>query len=970
MIFSTNNSRMNKPLYLYILLLSVCVVTTDIGLCAQNLPTNFGLTEPQPTATLPCSRSAQQKSCDIHPVKALCDNELFPDNEILIPGKWKMASEKMALQQSASPLRLEFDTSDWYDATVPGTVLTTLVDNGVFPDPYWGLNNIAIPDSLCRTQWWYRTEFLTPKQATDKHVQLLFNGINYRADIWLNGHFVGKITGAFIRGVFDVDQYLVPEGLNVLAVKVYPPNNPGIPHEQSTTAGVGPNGGQLCLDGPTFISSEGWDWIPGIRDRNTGLWQDVRLRFSGDIEIFDPQIVTDLPLPDTTSANITARAVLRNRSNLDQNTTVTFKFNNITVSKKVYLPSKSEAQIELTPDEFPSLRIKNPHLWWPNGYGEAFLYSAVFGVETNGVISDHRNIRFGIRELSYDLTVKDQDGIVRDINFNPIDAYAAGIPVLDMLDNSQIEPSCEVSIPRLLSKIPSPGIKETKNSATPYLTIRVNGKKIFIRGGNWGMDDGMKRVSRERLEPYIRLHRDQHFNMIRNWTGESTEELFYDLCDEYGILVFNDFSLSTEGYNLNPNDNILMLQNAEDIITRYRNHPSIAVWCPRNEGFAPEYLDRGFSQAIAKLDGTRYYSGSSISLNMAKSGPWGFRHPSENFKSNISRGFTTELGTISVPTVETMRRMMAEEDLWPIGDVWSYHDFHSVSWLAFDQLVPYMDKTYGTSENVDDFCRKSQLLNYDAYRSIFEAFNSRMWHNTTGVLLWMSHPAWPSVVWQTYSFDYETPAAYFGSMKACEPFHPQIRPDDNRIQLVNIGSRDIPSKLRCEVYDINGHRLYKDEIKCIAKAEYATECFTLDTSSFPSLYLLRLVAINRESRESIINDYWRTQDGGDFTALETLSAPDLHVVSLQKKASGRYELVLANKGDSIALSVKLNIWNKSKDQVLLPAYFSDGYFTMLPGEQRTIWIEFAPTATNDSLCILAHSYNGEQCELCNISECK
>ena len=943
---------------LSLLFLSVLMLMTCGELDAQSLPTNFGLTERQSSSTLPRSRSSlrgiQKPKFD----KSLHTSDRLPDNEIRIQGNWKMASVNMALQQKGTPLQPGFDTSEWFDATVPGTVLTTLVDNGVFPDPYFGVNNLLIPDTLCRTQWWYRIEFPTPQQAAGKQVQLLFNGINYRADIWLNGHSLGNITGAFIRGNFEIGDLLLPEGLNVLAVRVSPPNNPGIPHEQSSTAGMGPNGGQLCLDGPTFISSEGWDWIPGIRDRNTGLWQDVRLRLCGDLELLDPQIVTDLPLPDTTSAKIIVRAILRNRSDKAQEATVTFALDKIKVTKKVCLSAHSEKRIELTPDEFPALHVKNPRLWWPNGYGTPYLYEAVLGVESDRDISDYRNIRFGIRELSYDLTVKDPDGDIRNINFNPIDAYALGYPVFDMLDHTQIDSVGEVCIPRLLYEIPHPGISESEHSAAPYLLIRVNGKKIFIRGGNWGMDDGMKRVSRERLEPYIRLHRDQHFNMIRNWTGESTEELFYELCDEYGLLVFNDFSLSTEGYNLTPNDHELMLRNVEDIIIRYRNHPSIAIWCPRNEGFAPEYLDRGFSQAIVRLDGTRHYSGNSIRMNLTKGGPWGIRHPSENFEPRISRGFSTELGTISVPTAETMRRMMAEEDLWPIGDVWSYHDWHVGGWLAFDKILPYMDSIYGESENIDDFCRKSQLLNYDAYRAIFESFNSRMWNNTTGVLLWMSHPAWPSVTWQTYSFDYETPAAYFGCMKACEPYHPQIRPDDHRIQLVNIGSQDIPSRLRCEVYDISGHKLYNKEITCLAKAESVTECFTLNPSDFPPLYLLRLIAEDRENKQSVINDYWRIQKNGDYTTFNTLAAPDLRITSLQEIVPGKYAMILANEGDTMALSVKLNVRDQINGHALLPAYFSDGYFTMLPGEQKKLWVEFDPSTNIDEYCISVHSYNG------------
>ena len=122
------------------------------------------------------------------------------------------------------------------------------------------------------------------------------------------------------------------------------------------------------------------------------------------------------------------------------------------------------------------------------------------------------------------------------------------------------------------------------------------------------MDDGMKRVSREHLEPYFRLHKEANFNMIRNWTGESTEEVFYQLCDEYGMLVFNDFWLSTQGYNMPVNDDDLFLRNAEDVVKRFRNHPSIAIWNPRNEGFAPEYIEKRLAEMIARVDGTRYYT--------------------------------------------------------------------------------------------------------------------------------------------------------------------------------------------------------------------------------------------------------------------------------------------------------------------------------------------------------------------------
>ncbi len=169
-------------------------------------------------------------------------------------------------------------------------MLTTLVDQGVYPDPYFGLNNLSIPESLNKQDYWYRLEFAAPPIAAGQTATITFFGINYRAEIWLNGQRLGEILGAFKRGIYDVSRVLKPGGANVLAVRISPPPHPGIPHEQSIQAGAGPNGGSMVLDGPTFFCSEGWDWIPGIRDRNSGIWQDVVLKVAGAVTLGDPQV--------------------------------------------------------------------------------------------------------------------------------------------------------------------------------------------------------------------------------------------------------------------------------------------------------------------------------------------------------------------------------------------------------------------------------------------------------------------------------------------------------------------------------------------------------------------------------------------------------------------------------------------------------------------------------------------------------
>src|SRR5260221_10777213 len=268
-----------------------------------------------------------------------------------------------------------------------------MVDRGVYPDPDYGLNNLAIPESLNKQDYWYRTEFKAPKEIAGRQLTLTFEGINYKADVWLNGQSLGTITGAFIRGVFDVTRVLKAD--NVLAVRISPPPHPGIPQEQSIKGGPGENGGAMCLDGPTFVATEGWDWIPAIRDRDTGIWQPVVLTASGGVKIGDPQFITKLPLPDTSRADVTITVPLENSTGSpvhgvlkaafelndngehNPNETLTRVSQEITVQ-----PGKGE--IKLTPSEFAQLTVTHPKLWWPNGYGKQELYKLKLSFSESG----------------------------------------------------------------------------------------------------------------------------------------------------------------------------------------------------------------------------------------------------------------------------------------------------------------------------------------------------------------------------------------------------------------------------------------------------------------------------------------------------------------------------------------------------------------------------------------------------------
>ncbi len=849
-------------------------------LCALSLQMSgqelwSGLKEPQ--KVLPKSNAPIQKTVRV------------PFREI--PTRWEKGDSQVNL--SSESLFQEFILSNgWllvdtnnvlsleqkvFNAVVPGTVLTTLVSQGVFPDPYFGLNNLQIPEELNKHDWWYRIAFDLPEEVNTASVEgeryyLLFNGINYRAEVYLNDKMIGTIDGAFSRGVFDVTDVLISDGKpfkyphNKLAVKIIPPFHPGIPHEQSMSEGQGLNGGCMSLDGPTFIASMGWDWIPGIRDRNIGIWQDVRLIRGGAVRLGDPAIITDLPLPDTTKAFVTVRVPVSNLSSSSVQGNITLSIapshqesakDVLTLSCDYSLAPNEQQIIIFDPAHYSQLQMDHPSLWWPNGYGEPYLYGAEICANISDLsLSDKKIFNFGIRELSYELMATTLSGEVVRLEYDPTDRYSqnkeSADPLFDNENRTLYNPDRGIYIPSLTSDdMSGVTLLPQDDPVGENLVIKVNGVRIFCRGGNWGMDDAIKRVSRERLEPYFKLQQQAHFNIIRNWTGESTEEIFYTLCDEYGMLVWNDFWITGDD-TVGPLDSLLFMNNARETVLRFRNHPSIAIWCPRNEAFAPKELEKPLARLISENDVTRHYHGQSRFLNMGTSGPWNyFEDPSYYFVER-AYGFNTEMGSFAIPTASTIRKFIAPEDLWPINDVWAYHDLHHTS----QNFKGFMEAVYrdGEAHSMEEFSEKAQRVCYDAWRAMIESWNAKMWDNTTGLILWMSHPAWPSMIWQTYTYDYQTPGSYMGAAKACEPVHIQLNIPNNEVAVINTTLHSFQNmKITATGYNGKGKKIFTRKGKINLPENNISKCFVLEKALRASKIVLEL----RDDKGNIvsINEY-------------------------------------------------------------------------------------------------------------------
>ncbi|GAA0264373.1 glycosyl hydrolase 2 galactose-binding domain-containing protein [Rhodanobacter caeni] len=902
-----------------------------------------GQVEPQPPASLPKSRAPFSAPYAKPPGDRVA---LKPDGvDRWELGRWQLASAPDLDSAGGAALSSPDYTAGkpWMAATVPGTVLTTLIDRGVYPDPAYGLNNMAIPESLHQHDWWYRTTFALPAELAGQPLRLTFDGINYSAEVWINGQRAGQVEGAFIRGQFDVTGLLRPGKDNAIAVRVSPPPNPGVPHEQSITAGPGPNGGMEALDGPTFIANEGWDWIPAIRDRDTGLWQKVVLSAAGPVRIGDTHVVTRLPDADHHQADIDVDVPLENAGSAPVQGQLHIAFGDVAVDKAVTVPPGGTT-VKLRPSDFPALRVQHPHLWWPNGYGEPYLYDMKVSFATDGKTSDQSQFQFGIRQISYELSLFDQQGSLRRVLVTPDMTSAPGERLVDVSHKGIRETPDAWAYSLLPAAEHSPAVTElTDKRLAPYLILRVNGVRIAVKGGSWGTDDFLKRVSRERLEPYFKLQRDAHVNVVRNWVGQSTEPVFYELADKYGLLVFNDFWQSTQDYNLEPQDDALFLRNAADTIKRYRNHPSIALWFGRNEGVPQPLLNQRLDTLIADLDGTRLYMPSSNRINLWNSGPYSYQPPAAYF-TTLAKGFAVEVGTPSFPTLEAFEAMMPKADQWPISDSWAYHDWHQSGNGDVGSFMDAMRTGFGEATSLADFERKAQMMNYVSYRAIFEGMNAGLWTQNSGRLLWMSHPAWPSTTWQIYSSDYDTQASYYGVKEASEPVHVQMNLPDHRIVVVNNTAAPLHGlTVSAHVFapDGAGHRELATGNATLDARAIAVTPVTMTTadigrlSNQHGLVFVQLQLHDAGGKLVSRNFYWVAHEPADLRKLGDLPQVGLDVQA--RREAGGMRVSVRNDSTHVALGTRLTVVD-AQGQRVLPAYYSGNYLNLAPGETREVTI--------------------------------
>jgi hypothetical protein len=823
---------------------------------------------------------------------------------VTLSNGWQLQDAAKVPETGAVVASPKYKPRGWYAATVPGTVLTSLVNNGVYPEPLYGENNRPdkIPDSLSRAPYWYRTVFKVPKTYAGQHVWLNFDGINFLAQVWVNGRQVGSMKGAFGRGIFDVSQDVRPGKNAVLAVLVSPQPHPGDPHEHTIRDGVGKNGGITAIDGPTFLSTIGWDWIPAIRDRDTGIWQKVFISATGPVVIKDPLVTTDLPLPKVDAADIAIQGRVENITDQPQRGVLKGSFGDVSFQRTVEISPRSSQVVSFDPKTEAALHVLSPKLWWPNGYGPQNMQQLHLSFEVDGKASDVREVNFGIRKFSY-------------------------------------------SVP------------DSEN-----LTISVNGVRVFIRGGNWGLDEAMKRNPRERLEAQIRMHQVANLNMIRNWVGQSTSEDFYELCDKYGLLVWDEFFQPNPSDGPDPDDFDTYMANVREKILRFRNHPSIVLWCARNEGYPPKEIDAALRTLMAELEPTRLYQANSADGRGVNShGPYHWRTPREFYV--FDEAFKTEIGSVSVPTLESIQGMMPEKDWETINDDWAEHDFAKGA-SGGDSYPGMIAERYGKVANLADFVRKSQLANYEAFRAMYEGRNAKLFHPTTGIITWMSNPAQPSFVWQLYHHDLEPNSALFAVKKAAELVHIQLNESNGEVEVINnlAGPLD-GGRAHLSVYNLDGSIAYQHDFDVSAAPSVATSLGAVDwPAGLSAVHFVKLELRDATGKAVSENFYWRSlpEHQDDLTALGRLPTVTLDAKVVRREAEGQsfFDVTLRNPGRQIALMAHVQLRRKGTGERALPVYYSDNYISLVPNESKTITIEAATSdLRGDAAVVLVDGWN-------------
>ena len=840
---------------------------------------------------------------------------------------WRLQTSAKVGLDGARISSPSYHSGDWYAATVPSTVVGTLVDDGVYKNVFFGMNLRSLPgmsynigqnfvhlpmdpSSPFAVPWWYRTTFRATA-ARGKHVVLQFDGINYRANVWFNGKRLAdstQVAGTYRRYEFDVTDRLAKSGDNALAIEVFAPTPPDL---QTTWV----------------------DWNPSPPDKDMGLWQPVWLATTGDVVVRYPQVISSVDTATLKSADLTIGADVRNLSSAPVSGTLVAQIRGahpVRVEQRVAVAANDSAYVRFTPDSFPALRITNPRLWWPAELGKPELYDLDVTFTADGRTSDHQATPFGIREMTSETTPKGG------------------------------------------------------------LLFRVNGKRILIRGGGWA-PDMFFRPQPERQDVQLKYALDMHLNTIRLEGNYENDRFFQrtdslGILVMTGWVCCEAFE---EWPKWGPEQHAIARASLRDQIRRLRGHASVFVWLNGSDNPPPADVEQAYldierqehwpnptiSSASAKP--TKVTGASGVKMT----GPYDWVPPSYWLQDSTHGGawaYNTETSPgAAVPPIESIRKMMPESDIkWPLDSVWLFHAAGGQFTHLLDRFNDALSTRFGAPTSAEDYTRTSQLMTYEGERAMFEAYR-RNKYTSTGVIQWMFNNAWPSIYWHLFDWYLLPAGGYFGTKKANEPVHVIYSYDDHTIAIANALRAPVPGvHLRTRLLAPDGTEKWSRDTTIDVPADSTLRLFALpEPAGVTGAYFADLRLTDRGGKALSTNFYWlsTTPDVladtstwymtpvkrfADLTALRAMPSATVRASASFSHAGANdvARVTVTNPSKTVAFFLRLQVVGQG-DAEALPVFWDDNYISLMPGESRTISARYRPRDLKGAPRVIVSGWN-------------
>ena len=811
----------------------------------------------------------------------------------------------------AVPLRKELNEgwkfkqarlSNWYPATVPGVVHTDLMDNKIIEDPFFRLNERGM-QWIDKEDWIYQTTFqLTPEMMGRENIDLIFKGLDTYADVYLNEKKILEANNMFREWKTSIKPDLKP-GENVLKIyfhspiKVDIPKWDALPYQYEAGNDQSENGGVFNKKVSVFARKAGyhygWDWGPRLV--TSGIWRPVY------VEAWDNARINDVfirqPEVSKSRASLIGEVEILADKEIDQaNVTITEAASGRVLAGQTVSLQKGINKISLP------FSIKSPKLWWSNGLGEPHLYSFRTDLTVNNQTSDAWTEEVGLRSLKI-INRPDKDG------------------------------------------------------KTFY--VELNGIPVFAKGANYiPQDNFLPRVTPGQYEKTILDAANANMNMLRIWGGGTYEsDLFYQLCDRYGILVWQDFMFACSLY---PAEGELLeniRQEAIDNVKRLRNHACIALWCGNNEcndawfnwGWQKRYKAQNpeYEQKIWKQFNDQYnvtlpqvveeyapesfywpsspfarYDGGSDDRNGDRHywEVWHGTKPIEMYNKERSR-FFSEYGFQSFPEFESVKRYAPRQEDWDIySEVMMSHQRGGMH--ANELIETYLLNEYRKPRNFEAFLYMNHVLQGDAIKTAIEAHRRDMPY-CMGTLFWQHNDCWPVASWASRDYYGRWKAQHYFARKAYRDILVSPIADEDgqlKVQIVSDRHKACNGRLEVKVMKLTGEVLnsYKRNVIVDANSSKALFSVPLDEALKgvrKEDVFIHAVLLTDKGNSNYTNNYFLVKQ-------KEVNYPKAQLATSVQPIEGGFEVTLSSDNFARAVFIATGDANSS---------FSDNYFDILPG---------------------------------------